>query len=65
MLSIQTAVSFVAEAPGSQRAAGMENIAHHIPLRLIARRRENVLPFIWVTGMRVRIRRAIPAPYPT
>lgn len=49
---------------GSHKAAGIENMNHQIPLSPIARRSEKVDPLSKVTGIRVRMRRKMPAPYP-
>ncbi len=50
--------------PGSHTAAGIEKTAHHIPLNPMAKRRENVLPLSFVTGIRATSNRHMPAPYP-
>ena len=48
---------------GNHKAEGIENAAQQTPLKPMARRIENVDPCSFVTGMSVRSKRTIPAPY--
>ena len=47
----------------NHKAEGIENAAQQTPLKPMVRRIENVDPCIFVTGMSVRSKRTIPAPY--
>lgn len=60
----EESTSFIEEVLGNQSADGIEKRAHQIPLDPIARRNEKVEPPSFVTGMRLRMSRMIPAPYP-
>ena len=48
---------------GNHKAEGIENAAHQTPLKPMARHIENVDPCSFVTGMSVRSKRTMPAPY--